>query len=189
MLATIVLATAAVAAAPPAENADNVDMRCGAYCLYVSLKALNVAVPSYAELEGKLGPASANGYSLGHMADVAQQYGAKTLGVVTTPENLALRPRPFACIALFGKNHFVNIGDIADGKCIFIDAPNKFEIPLDALRGAWDGTALLISTSPLAPEEELERPSWALTGGVAVLGVVLVGGAVVWFRGRVGGSR
>ncbi|HUY87406.1 MAG TPA: cysteine peptidase family C39 domain-containing protein [Pirellulales bacterium] len=177
----------AIAGAVPEKSTD-VDMRCGAYCLYVSLKALQPSAPSYAEIEAKLGAPSPAGYSLGALADVAEAYGAQTLGVVTDPENLASRSRPFACIARLGENHFVNIGDVAGGMATIIDAPRKYDLPLDTLRTSWDGTALLVSMSPLTPEEELAPRSWRMVGIVALAGFALLATAVVFYRRRGGAT-
>lgn len=173
----------AIAGAVPEKSSD-VDMRCGAYCLYVSLKALQPSAPSYSEIEAKLGAPSPAGYSLGAIADAAEGYGAHVLGVVTSPENLARRERPFACIARLGKDHFVNIGDVAGGMASIIDAPTTYELPLDTLRTSWDGTALLVSMSPLTPEEELAPRSWRLVGTVALAGFALLATAIVFYRRR-----
>ena len=69
----------ALAGASPQKSGD-VDMRCGAYCLYVSLKALDARAPSYADIEAKLGAPNDSGYSLGALADAAEGYGAHVLG-------------------------------------------------------------------------------------------------------------
>lgn len=186
MLVMLTLSTVVIGASPA--PADEVDMRCGAYCLYISLKALDLPVRSYADVEAKLGPPSPSGYSLGQLSDVAQQYGASRLGVVTTPNNLARRRNPFACIARLGKNHFVNIGAVADGKAMIIDAPRKYELPLDTLRADWDGTALLLSTGPLVPEEELAARGWGFPGALGVFSLAVLGTVFVLYRRR-GGKR
>lgn len=179
------LITIAIAGASPEKSSD-VDMRCGAYCLYVSLKALQPSAPSYAEIEAKLGAPSPAGYSLGALADVAEGYGAHVLGVATNPINLARRERPFACIARLGENHFVNIGEVAGGMATIVDAPTKYELPLDTLRTSWDGTALLISMSPLAAEEDLAPRNWRAIGFSAAAGFVLLATAVAFYRRREG---
>ncbi|MGH7140876.1 MAG: cysteine peptidase family C39 domain-containing protein [Pirellulales bacterium] len=180
MLKLLLIACVAGEADP--SGANEVDMRCGAYCLYVSLKALDLPVQSYADVEAKLGAPSATGYSLGQLADVASGYGAATLGVVTTPERLLRRSRPFACIARIGDDHFVNIGGVQKDAAMIVDAPRNYELPLDTLRRQWDGTALLLSTSPLAPEEALRGRNWTSVVATGVLGLVLFAGVLAWFR-------
>lgn len=150
------------------------DLRCGSQCLYVSLKALDFPVGSFAELEAKLGQPSAAGYSMGQLKEVAKSYGAEVLGVETTFDNLRRRPGRFACIALISKNHFVNFADVDDHQTYVIDPPRDYKLPLDTLRTQWDGKALLISPEPILAEEDLPRPfpRWILfSGGVLVVGV------------------
>ena len=134
------------------------DLRCGSYCLYVSLKALDLPVESFAALEKKLGQPSPAGYNLGQLDEAARSYGAHTLGVQTNAENLRRRPGRFACIALIDKHHFVNLADIDAAQAYVIDPPKEYPVPLDTLRTRWDGTALLISAEPLLAEEDLPRP-------------------------------
>jgi ABC-type bacteriocin/lantibiotic exporter with double-glycine peptidase domain len=133
------------------------DLRCGSYCLYVSLKALDFPIASFAELEEKLGQPSAAGYNLGQLDEVARGYGAQTLGVQTNLENLQRRPGRFACIALIDKHHFVNFAKIDEERVFVVDPPQEYTVPLDTLRSRWDGRALLISTDPLMAEEDLPR--------------------------------
>lgn len=171
------------AAEPPA--ADETDLRCGSYCLYVSLKALDVPVESFETLEEQLGePTVAEGYSLAQLQESAEHFGAHTLGVQTTIEDLRRRPGRFACIAHIRGHHFVNIAEIDEEEALIIDAPREYRLPLDTLRAEWDGTALLISDSPLLPEEELPHPIWyrvlIAVAGTAIF-VVLV---ALIFRGR-----
>lgn len=147
------------------------DLKCGSQCLYVSLKALDFPVGSFAELEAKLGQPSAAGYSMGQLSEAAKLYGAEVLGVETTFENLRRRPGRFACIALISKSHFVNFADVEDQQTYVIDPPRDYKLPLDTLRTRWDGKALLISHEPLLSEEDLPRPfpRWILFSGVGIL--------------------
>jgi ABC-type bacteriocin/lantibiotic exporter with double-glycine peptidase domain len=142
------------AALAPAGNAP--DLRCGSYCLFVGLKALDFPVSSFEEIERRLGqPATDTGYSLGQIEAVAKQFGARTLGVRTTPERLARRPGRFVALAHVNTNHFVILGDVGGGTAKVIDPPREYSLPLDTLRGRWDGTALLISREPLVAEEKI----------------------------------
>ena len=152
------------------------DLKCGSHCLYVSLKALDFPVGSFAELESKLGQPSAAGYSMGQLSEAAKSYGAEILGVKTTFENLRRRPGRFACIALITKNHFVNFAVVDDRETYVVDPPRDYKIPRDTMRTEWDGKALLISREPLLSEENLPRPfsRWMLftVGGLLVIGIM-----------------
>ena len=161
------------------------DLRCGSFCLYVSLKALDFSVASFEEVEQRLGPPGGVGYSLGQLDEVAKDYGAYTLGVQTSPENLRRRPGRFACIARLDEAHFVNIAEIEDREAYVVDPPRRdFRLPLDTLRARWDGTALLISPDPLVPEEDLPRDFPLLLVLVLVGGGMLAVVGFTWMRHR-----
>ena len=134
------------------------DAQCGSRCLYVALKGLDYPVKDLAELESRLGAPPIDGYTLAQLEAGAKSYGAHTLGVETTVENLRLRPKPFACIAHLTRDHFVLIADLGEGSATIIDPPHKKSVPLDTLGALWDRKALLISSAPLAREEDLLRP-------------------------------
>src|SRR5260370_38863256 len=146
-LAFIFLASAAAMQAKEAPAGP--DLKGGSQCLYVALKALDIPVGSFAELESRLGQPSAAGYSMGQLNDIACAYGAETLGVETNFENLRRRPGRFACIALVDKNHFVNLANVDGKRAHVIDPPRDYSIPLDGLGTRWNGKALLISPDPL----------------------------------------
>lgn len=158
---SICVILAAAASAADSDNGstdDSVDLRCGAYCLYVSLRALEIPIESYEQIEADLGPPSPAGYSMAQLSEVAKKHGAETLGVDTTFENLRRRPQPFACIAHINGNHFVNFAEVEDRQAWVIDPPREYSVPLDTLRTQWEGKALLISATPLLAEDELPRP-------------------------------
>ena len=139
---------------------DEPDVYCGSRCLYVSLKALDVEVESYEALEKRLGVPRETGYSLGQLAEVAREYGLNTLGVKTTVERLQRREERFACIALLNGRHFVNFGGAGPEGVTIVNPPKNAVVPLATLKTQWDGTALLLSPGPLAPEEDLGPPLW-----------------------------
>lgn len=185
----ISLALAALAQAPATNETD---LRCGSYCLYVSLKGLDLPVKGLAEVEGKLGPPLAAGYSLGQLDEVARGYGAHTLAVDTSLENLHRRPGRFACIAHVRGSHFVNVADVNEREILIVDPPRKYTLPLDTFRGMWAGKALLIAPQPLLAEEELPRPlPWRRVVGTAGIGLLvllfLAAGRLVW-RARAAAS-
>jgi ABC-type bacteriocin/lantibiotic exporter with double-glycine peptidase domain len=123
VLLAIVLTAADRTAAPPDENAH-----CGGHCLYVALRALDVEIGTYDELEGRLGPPGLEGYSLGKLEEVARSYGVQTLGVLTSFENLRRRKGRFACIAhLENPPHFVNLADVEERGSVFVIDPHALE--------------------------------------------------------------
>ncbi len=140
----------------------DVRKHCGSYCLYLSLRALDLPVGSVAELEEKLGgPPGPQGYSMNQLQEAAKSCGAHVLAVQTTFDNLKRRPQPFACIAHINDNHFVNFGGFSeDGKTMNVFSPPQHpsQVPVTTLQKQWSGKALLISTLPLAAEHALPRP-------------------------------
>lgn len=151
------------------------DMRCGSYCLYVALKAFEYPVESFDNLESKLGQPSAAGYSLGQLQQAAQSFGARTLAVETSIENLKRRPGRFACLTLIDQAHFVLLADLKDDKAWIVDPPNAHWIPLDTFRSRWSRKALLISNRPLVAEEDLPGPfPWKLAIACVCLVVLIV---------------
>ncbi|MFN0050695.1 MAG: cysteine peptidase family C39 domain-containing protein [Planctomycetales bacterium] len=162
------------------------DDNCGAYCLYVSLRALDVEVGGFDALQQKLGSPGRTGYSLGQIAEVAEAYGVQTLGVKTTPEDLRLREAPFACIALIRESHFVNFAEIDESQVHVVDPPREYTLPLATLSTVWKGEALLLSRGPLVSETDLARKVWMFRAAViavcTLLLVALCWGTVRWRR-------
>ncbi|MGC1273887.1 MAG: cysteine peptidase family C39 domain-containing protein [Planctomycetaceae bacterium] len=186
MHAACLLLVATVAAAPAKETPD---LRCGGYCLYVGLKALDYPVGSYDEIEQKLGqPSATEGYSLAQLQNVAKDYGAHTLGVSTTPERLSWRAGRFVCIAHIDGNHFINIAEVGENTARLVDPPREYTLPLDTLRTRWDGKALLLAREPLLAEEDLSGPfPWRwIVAGLVVVGLVGSTWAVLGRRSSAG---
>lgn len=163
-------------------NARNVDIRCGAYCLYVCLKSLDYDVQSFDELEERLGPPSRMGYSIHQLAEVAKSYGAHAEGVRTTLRELKRRRQKFTCIALIQSEHYVCIYAI-DGKDVeIIDPPKAAASNDEVLAAIWDGTALLIAREPL----EIRGTSslyWQLTV-LTGIGAILITCFRTWKKSR-----
>jgi ABC-type bacteriocin/lantibiotic exporter with double-glycine peptidase domain len=181
----VILVLAATIGADGPQQKPDIDVRCGSYCLYVALKAFDCPVESFAELDGKLGEPSLAGYSLGQLDEAARVYGAHTLGVETTIENLQRRPGRFACLTLVGDAHFVLMADVRDEKVSIIDPPESSSIPLDTFRSRWSGTALLISDRPLLREEDLPQPfPWVTLLAVAAATTVVLGTFILVRRAR-----
>lgn len=172
------LAALGVAAEAP-EESERTDPLCGAYCLYISLRSLDCDVASYADVERRLGPPPRGGYSMAQLAEVARTYGAQTLGVLTSLENLVQRDPPVACIALLDRSHYVNIADIRDGQVRIIDPPREYVVDRNTLAALWPGEALLVARKPLLAEEAItRRGSWSVVFWAAL--AVLVGIVIAW---------
>ncbi len=182
MRPTLAAFAACLAAALPSKAADP-DPRCGAYCLYVALRGLDVPV-DLDDLQKSLGPPTPGGYALAHLQEVAGGMGLRTLAVRTMPEALRRRPGRFACIAHLDDDHYVCIaGFDARGRARVIDPPNKSLLPPEALGYRWKGAALLISKEPLLAEDDLPRP-FPWTAAWATAGAVCLGGAIWKLRPR-----
>ncbi|HUY91070.1 MAG TPA: cysteine peptidase family C39 domain-containing protein [Pirellulales bacterium] len=168
------------------------DEHCGAYCLFVSLAALDTRVGTFNELERQLGAPGRGGYSLGQLADFAESKGLSTLGVVTNVDNLQRREGPFTCIAKVDDHHFVNIAGVGDGRVQVIDPPREYAIPIPTFAARWDGTALLIARNPLVREEDLpsgnSTSQWASVFWV-MLSIACAGAlAIAWRLARAKGG-
>lgn len=168
----VCLAAEETAAAPPMS-----DPHCGSRCLYVALRGLGFDVADLDEVKSRLGELPVDGYTLGQLEAAARAYGAETLAVETTPDALAMRKRPFACIAHLSHDHFVLITGIDAQSATLIDPPHSTDVPLDTLRVIWDRKALLISPKPLVREEDLpvanSRWPWAVAAATLVVAFLL----------------
>ena len=108
----------------PKTPEPRVDLRCGGYCLYAGLSALDVPLGDYAALEKSLGEPSTLGYSMEQLARAARSRGAFALGVETNLDNLASRPGRFAGIALLDDaKHYACIYDVNDKSVFIVDPP------------------------------------------------------------------
>lgn len=131
------------------------DSRCGSYCLYVALRALERGPVTFEELEVRLGEPDSGGYSLAELRTAATASGAHALGVRTNLDNLVWRNRAerFVALAHVRETHFILIYDISGESIRFCDPPRVAEVPRDTFAANWSGDALLISAAPMAPEE------------------------------------
>lgn len=155
------------------------DPECGARCLYVALKGLDLPVADYATFRSQLGAPPAGGHSLAQLADAAQAAGAQTLGVQTSLEELARRRPPFTFLAHLKSEHFVLVTNFENHKVSIIDPPLARDIPEGTFQALWDGTGLLISPRPITlavdTRSGMKTMVWVLCGlaGVAACGWLL----------------
>src|SRR3990172_3571831 len=94
--------------------AAGTDLHCGLWCLFVCLQGLGLPVESLEELEESLGQPTMSGYSMLKLSEAAERFGAKTLPVQTTIQELRRRNQPFACIVRLQKQHFIVLYDLDD---------------------------------------------------------------------------
>ena len=169
-------------------QANRDDAACGARCVYACLRALDLPVGSYDDLQRRLGPASRAGYSMAQLTDAARASGAQTLGVTTNLENIQRRSGRFACIVRLPPAHFVILSDVASGEAVIVDPPADYAVPAAAFQSRWDGTALLISDGPLEREEDLGPggSSWGLWASISIPVAFLIAGGVIWIRKSAG---
>jgi len=139
--------------------------------------------PTYEALEQKLGEPSPKGYSMLQLDQAAQSYGAETLAVETTLDNLAWRPERFACLTLINDRHYVLIYKIEDNQVFVCDAPSLNELPRETFESVWNRKALLIGPQAFSSEEAVaSRRAWFRRGRIALLTllVVALGLIMVW---------
>lgn len=128
---------------------------CGADCLYISLRSLDIDVPAYKEFIGLMGEPRSTGFSMEDLKTQANRFKAQAVGVVTTPQNLLARTGRFACIAWLKRGHFVILADVDSVKqeAQIVDCPLEATVSFAALKSQWNGEALLVSREALASEE------------------------------------
>lgn len=152
------------------------DPLCGVKCLYSGLVALDLQPGEYPSFLEKCGDVDARGFSLGRIEEIAKECGATTLAVNTTLDNLQLRQERFVCIAHVDGTHYVNLGDVDGNQVWVVDPPRDGMIATEVFAKRWDGNALLLARTPLAPEEELRRPvrwGWIMASGAIMIGIAL----------------
>ena len=182
--------------------ADATDVLCGRDCLFVALVGLDIDA-DLREVGEALGEPSPDGFSLGELAECGRRFGLHALPVSTTFDQLRAREASgerFACVAHVdgvrtglgdrGGHFLLLAGFEGDGLVTVVDPPVRSQISPHVLQSRWDGTALLLSTDPLAPEESFTAAPvrwdaifWA---GAAILGALGVCG--VAYRRRLGGG-
>ena len=163
----------------PKTPEPRVDLRCGGYCLYAGLSALDVPLGDYAALEKSLGEPSTLGYSMEQLARAARSRGAFALGVETNLDNLASRPGRFAGIALLDDaKHYACIYDVDDKSVFIVDPPLRREIARDAFSLAWRGNALILSAKDIVPVSP-RRSNMPWLGAIATACLLLAIGVRV----------
>ncbi len=151
---------------------------CGAMCLYIALRSLDVEVADVQEVIDRLGSPPPGGYNLLQLKEAAEAYGMHTRGVETSADNLSRRPGRFACIAHYEDGHFVNLANVEEGQVHLIDAPRSLWVPIETFDSRWSHHALLISHDSILAEDELPLDlDWtriAIIVGIGVLAAAIV---------------
>ncbi len=163
------------------------DIECGLRCLYVASVALGKE-SEYEELRQMAPvPATANGYSLAQLRDMADAIGYKTLLTTTDFQQLQARSQrqQFACIAWLREQHFVLFADFRRGQALVVDPPRRYWSDGPILKQKWDGHVLLLSFDPLLGEDELHQLSWmrVLTIGLGIT-MAVAGGYFAFLKRR-----
>jgi prepilin-type N-terminal cleavage/methylation domain-containing protein len=147
--------------------------------LFIALESLGFARGDFDDLERHIGVPTAAGYSMAQLDETARAWGASTIAVDTSLENLVERKEPFACITLVDDNHFVLLYDVDESNVFILDYPDSRQISRDAFSYKWSHKALLLARTPLQTEESITRARqssiairWSLGGAVALVGVV-----------------
>lgn len=159
---------------------------CGARCLYVALRSLdkNVQV-TFQQLSDRL-PVAADGVSLSQLQEQARALGFQTLAVQTSLPSLNHRQRPFACIAYLKRKHFVLITSSENEIVVISDPPDVHRLPIGTFLNEWDGQVLLLSKSPIRPEEEIMAELWwrstLLRGLVCIGAMAVIAATLAWWR-------
>lgn len=137
---------------------NSIDVNCGSYCLYISLKSINSYNESYSELSTSLGMPGIEGYSMLQLKRQAETVGVNALAVDTNINNLIKRFdfEDDIAIALMKNDHFVVLYKIANDTAFVVDAPNSYRVPLSTFDQQWTGKVLLISKGVILPEEKIE---------------------------------
>lgn len=165
-----------------AQSQGEADLLCGVECLYVGLLVLEIDPGTFSTFVEKCGDVDARGFSLGRLDEIAKEHQANTLLVSTSLENLSRREKPFVCIAHVDQNHYVVIGDADRNGVWIVDPPHEGPVSREVFANRWDGKALLLSRSPLAPEESLNGWPWLRIAIAVGAFLVLWTGWTVWSR-------
>lgn len=177
VMIAVTLERPAPAAQPPVS--EEPELRCGAYCLYLALNMIGHPSASFEAIEQALGPPGEAGYSMQQLAEVARRSGAHCEGFQTDLQSLQKRQRPFACIALLKKGHFVVVYDVDDENVYVVDPPKKILVGRDGFASLWSGKTLLLADRPIVRDHR----RWIILAEVAG-GVALGAFGLWWFTKR-----
>ena len=188
VLTAVACAAQFVLGVPPAGAADppGAGRRCGEFCLRVALPGLDFPTGAADAALESLGVAPAAGHALADLTAAVEAAGGHARAVRTTASNLQTRRdagERFACVAHLDGDHYALLAEFADdGRTRVLDPPRAYWLPPETLAGRWDGTALLVSRSPLRAEENLPGPTpwaWVLVGASVLLALA---GGLLWRR-------
>lgn len=141
-----------IASTSAVEQARAPDVRCGAYCLFIALRSIDLGPGTFEQLETALGAPGRDGYSMKRLADVAETFGAKSMALETSLKNLSSRTEQFTCISIINDNHFVLLYDMNNENVHIVNFPKKTSLPVDVFERIWNKKCLLISKVVLDSE-------------------------------------
>jgi len=157
--------------------------KCGAECLYVSLRTLGKAPKLYTELLAKMGsPGKSSGYSFQEIEAGAKHFGCQTASIEIASENLVtLRDlaKSYEVIVLVKGSHFMNCSVVGEDIVTLIDlSKGTSRVDIPTFLQDWDGKCVIISTSAINLQVGTPRNyfSWA----VRAIGVVGLCGGIAW---------
>ena len=167
-------------------QAGDSPLRCGLYCLYITLKSFEKGPASLPELEETVGLPPSSGYSLLTLKEAAVAAGLNATCVNTTLELLQKRHERLACIAHVQRNHFVLLAGVENDEVIIIDPPTAYRLPVKTFLSRWKGEVLLLSPEPLQSEESLSRQVrfYAILIRCAYLSLCVLLGVVLYIQVR-----
>jgi ABC-type bacteriocin/lantibiotic exporter with double-glycine peptidase domain len=106
-MSTLVILVASLAVSQTGQS-HRADTKCGGYCLYFALRALDLTTEPYSSFEKRLPPLEEGGYSFDDLERIARQYEAHTRALEADMEALSRLDGRRVCIALLNR-HFVII--------------------------------------------------------------------------------
>jgi ABC-type bacteriocin/lantibiotic exporter with double-glycine peptidase domain len=152
LLTSLLLQTVGPTDDDPARSTD-----CGVHCLFVAMKALDSECPITLDALRKSLSPGPRGNSLEQLRAEAERRGFQSAIVRPSLETLAIRSRPFLCIAHLSRGHFVIVKDVAETTVTISDPPLERTLPQETFRTEWSGACLLLARTPLELELSLQR--------------------------------
>ncbi len=169
----LLIATTAVCQTGQSQAAGS---KCGSYCIYVALCALDLVSEPYSTFEKSLPAIGPDGYSFNDLEQIAQRFGADTLALEADLETLARLKGRRACIALLNQ-HFVVVKDIdrSAGVVSIIDPPAQYDRPFREFRRTYSRRALVVALAPIGVPSDgaaWRIALWLVCGAAGAIGLL-----------------